>query len=801
MPITRASQWTLRSAASPGPSKSIAYRLLRQGGFISKIDNGLFGLLPNGQRVVDRLLSLIENELNAIGAQKVTFPILAPKKLWDKTKRWDSMGPELMTMQDRQAESFCLQPTAEEMCVDTLNQLGIIRKDALPILIYQSTEKFRDEAHARYGVVRAKQFLMNDLYSFDLNSEQAVNTYEKVSNAYDKIFKKYLKLKVYKIRADSGVHGGKLSHEYHIKNPLNQDEIVYCHTCQDGGSAKVEAPCPLHGSEKMSTIEIAHTFQLGTKYSTAFGLQLDSHPLEMCCFGIGVTRLMHGMVELLSPPSGQALRLPPIVAPFDVALIVHGKLKDSQFLGSVLSELTKRYQQILLDDRNETLGNRIRSLSLTGIPRYVILGGNTVKTIEKNEPTMELYVGWGMAQPGLELRAASLNCWALPQPWPIGSADRRFRLEKLADALLKGEYDVIGLQELWSEYDYLDLAERVQAAYPFSHYFHSGFTGSGVAVISKYPIVSTLMHRYSLNGFAHHIHRGDWFGGKVVGMVELEIGELRVNFYATHLHAEYNRLNDLYLPHRLAQSFELSQFVRHTSRGADFVILCGDMNMEPDDLGLRLLMSNTKLHDAWRIFNEGHGQVDTPTSERTSLVRRTGMTCDRPDNYYTSPLMRRECPDGKRIDYMFYKSGRMHGHLEDSGICFNKIPNEELNYSDHVGVYSVFHIHTENRHPSMIWEHELPLLKEVINIVRDGQKRAHRDRSIFIGLFVFLVVILIGSLVLDYIIPFMSLPLSILRFVITLLIAFCVWYGFLGLTMELKALKGTRQAMAQLLNE
>ncbi|CAJ0574432.1 unnamed protein product, partial [Mesorhabditis spiculigera] len=402
---------------------------------------------------------------------------------------------------------------------------------------------------------------------------------------------------------------------------------------------------------------------------------------------------------------------------------------------------------------------------------------------------------------GLQLRVATFNCWALPQPWPIGSSDRKHRLQRLADELLKDEYDIVGLQELWSEYDYLDLAERTQTVFPYSHYFHSGFTGSGVAVISKHPIVSTLMYRYSLNGFAHHIHRGDWFGGKVVGMVELEIGELRVNFYTTHLHAEYDRENDLYLPHRLAQSFELSQFVRHTSRGADFVLLCGDLNMEPDDLGIRLLMSNTKLIDAWRMFNEGHTLAGQPGNERTSLVRRSGMTCDRPDNCYTSAFMKETCPDGKRIDYMFFKSGRMHGHLEDCGVCFNKIPEDELNFSDHVGVYSIFHIHTEDRQASMIWEHELPLLKEVIETVREGQKRAHRDRSLYIGLFIGFVVLLLGSLIVDQFVPWLSVPLSILRFILTVLIAFTFWYGFLGLTMELKALKGTRQAMCQLLNE
>ncbi|VDK67098.1 unnamed protein product, partial [Cylicostephanus goldi] len=173
------------------------------------------------------------------------------------------------------------------------------------------------------------------------------------------------------------------------------------------------------------------------------------------------------------------------------------------------------------------------------------------------------------------------------QPWPIGSKDRKFRLKKLAEAILSENYDIVGLQEVWVETDYLDMVDRLANQFRFHHYFHSGFTGSGVCVFSRHPIVSTLTLRYSLNGFAHHVHRGDWFGGKVVGLVEIEVGEMKVNFYCTHLHAEYDREHDMYLSHRTAQSYELSQFVRHTSCGADVVIVTGDLNMEPEDLGLR----------------------------------------------------------------------------------------------------------------------------------------------------------------------------------------------------------------------
>ncbi|ETN75632.1 endonuclease/exonuclease/phosphatase family protein [Necator americanus] len=481
---------------------------------------------------------------------------------------------------------------------------------------------------------------------------------------------------------------------------------------------------------------------------------------------------------------------------------------------------------------------------------------------------------------GVELRVLTLNVWCLPQPWPIGSKDRKYRLKKLAEAILEENYDIIGLQEVWSENDYLDMVDRLSSTFRFHHYFHSGFTGSGVCVFSRHPIVSTLTHRYSLNGFAHHIHRGDWFGGKVVGLVELEVGEIRVNFYTTHLHAEYDRENDLYLPHRTSQSFELSQFVRHTAHGADIVIVTGDLNMEPEDLGLRtsqsfelsqfvrhtahgadivivtgdlnmepedlglrLILSQVRLFDAWRLAHPS-SPGDSVSSNSLSRCRGVdhGATCDRPDNCYSSQKFK-DNDESKRIDYILFKSGRMSVCLEKCEITMNKIPEENLNYSDHVGLVAQFSIQNDLRQQSCEWEPNRPLLIEAIGIVSGGQRRARSDRTWFICLaaflFVqscewepnrpllieaigivsggqrrarsdrtwficlaaFLFVVIALSLFLDPVLPFMSALLSVFRFTLTVVFAFCVWQGLIGLTLERKALKAAKQSMQQLLND
>uniref|UniRef100_A0A915CGM9 sphingomyelin phosphodiesterase n=1 Tax=Parascaris univalens TaxID=6257 RepID=A0A915CGM9_PARUN len=390
----------------------------------------------------------------------------------------------------------------------------------------------------------------------------------------------------------------------------------------------------------------------------------------------------------------------------------------------------------------------------------------------------------------MHLRIITLNCWALPQPWPIGSRDRRYRLSKLCEAFLTSNYDIISLQEIWSERDFDRINSAIKDVYPYSYYFHSGFMGSGVCIFSRHAIVSTLMHRYSLNGFAHHIHRGDWFGGKVVGMVELEIGRYRINFYATHLHAEYNRENDLYLPHRLSQAFELSQFVKHTSHAADLTILTGDFNLEPDDLGYRLIVDNANLIDAWLARPNKNGC-------------ETGMTCDRPDNCYTASSLKRLNPTGKRLDYIMYKCGKSDVDLVMCENRLGRIPGDkQIDYSDHLGVYADFVVSKQHeKEKQEHWITSVSLLKESIRITGEGETRALWDRRLFLGVSFVLTAIVISTLNVEIYYPAWTAVATVFRFLLTLVIGFSLWHGFIGLTMELKALKAAKAAMATLLND
>ncbi|KAK7106885.1 putative neutral sphingomyelinase [Littorina saxatilis] len=271
------------------------------------------------------------------------------------------------------------------------------------------------------------------------------------------------------------------------------------------------------------------------------------------------------------------------------------------------------------------------------------------------------------------LKIVTLNCWGIPIPGI--SKMRAQRMEAIGRELAKGEYHIAVLEEIWSKDDYKQLCDHICKALPHSHYFYSGAIGSGVCVFSKLPILETFFHRFHLNGQAYKIQHGDWFGGKGVGMCKLEYQGFKINLYATHIHAEYDRANDEYLPHRVSQAFEMSQFIRLTASECDVIIAAGDFNMESSDVGYKLLLTNTPLHDAWEK------KVNSVESNKV------GATCECPWNMFRDKSLATICPDGKRIDYILF--GGQPGtnvSVERCNIALGKVPDQDFPFSDHEGV-------------------------------------------------------------------------------------------------------------------
>ncbi|XP_014809208.1 PREDICTED: sphingomyelin phosphodiesterase 2 [Calidris pugnax] len=282
--------------------------------------------------------------------------------------------------------------------------------------------------------------------------------------------------------------------------------------------------------------------------------------------------------------------------------------------------------------------------------------------------------------PTLRLRVFDLNCWAIRYL----SKRRQERVQLIGDVLRREGFDLVLLQEVWSEQDYSDLKAKLGSCYPFSHYFRSGVIGSGLCVFSRFPILDTLLYQYSLNGYPYMLQHGDWFGGKSVGLVIVKISGIIFNVYVTHLHAEYCREKDAYLPHRLVQAWELAQFIRHTSKAADVVLVGGDLNMHPEDLGIRLLRGWTGLRDAFAEATHFEGCEDGCT-----LV---------PNNCFTVKSELLPFPLGIRIDYILYKAiSGFTVKCEELKTTKGTAPGMDIPFSDHEAVMATLQIRRQGQ--------------------------------------------------------------------------------------------------------
>jgi prolyl-tRNA synthetase len=300
-------------------------------------------------------------------------------------------------MNDRHDRSFCFGPTHEEVITDIVrNELNTYKQ--LPVNFYQIQTKFRDEIRPRYGVMRAREFLMKDSYSFHLDQASLNEEYKKIGQAYDNIFNK-LGLDYRKVRADSGEIGGSTSHEYHVLAESGEDEIGYCD--EENFAANVEtiksknAPNGGHLSFARG-IEVGHIFQLGDKYSRSMKCNVldnsgKSVDLMMGCYGIGISRIVAASIEQNHDKSG--IIWPKEITPFKIIIIAILKKDDDTVLSKsnqLYDSLVKSGHEVALDDRNERAGVKFAEAELIGIPYQIIvsergLNNNTVELVERTK--------------------------------------------------------------------------------------------------------------------------------------------------------------------------------------------------------------------------------------------------------------------------------------------------------------------------------------------------------------------------------------------------------------------------------
>ncbi len=385
----------------PQETESESQQLLLRAGCVRMLMAGVYSYLPLGFKVLKNIEKIIREEMNDAGASELLLPALQPIEIWQRSGRDQDLGEVMIRFQDRRGRKLCLGPTHEEVITDLVKN-HVFSYKQLPLVLYQIQTKFRDEIRPRSGLIRACEFIMKDAYSFDADSAGLDKNYKLMLEAYKKIFKR-CGLEMLITEADPGVMGGSVSHEFMVPSREGEDIVFLCPSCKRVkafGSTDMDAKAESLAAEKekkkqtcacgsvmdlINAIEIGHIFQLGTKYSASFNANfLDAQgklqPLVMGCYGIGVSRLVSGIVAQHNDKDG--IIWPREVAPYQVTILVLSA-EDPAMMDvglSVYEELEKRGFDVLMDDRpGESSGVKFKDADLLGIPLQVIIGKQSLK--------------------------------------------------------------------------------------------------------------------------------------------------------------------------------------------------------------------------------------------------------------------------------------------------------------------------------------------------------------------------------------------------------------------------------------
>lgn len=382
MTIDQSKLFSKARKEAPADAEAVSHKLLARAGYIDQLGSGIFSLLPLGHRVNARIVAIIRQEMNKLGALEVTLPALQPSALWAESGRLETMDPPLFRTVDRHDKELVIASTHEEVVTDLARKNIESYKD-LPVAIYQIQTKFRNEVRATGGLLRVREFQMKDLYSFHRTQAGLQAFYEKVRQAYQAIFS-LCDLDARAVQADSGSIGGSISHEFSIVAPTGEDTILICSSCNFAANSETQTSaamtCPECQSplEAQSAIENGHIFQLGTKYSEAMkALFTDEsgtkQPVYMGCYGIGIGRLLAAVVETHHDDRG--IVWPQSLSPFDLHIIPVQKnmIEPARALARKLPSA-----DILLDDREISAGQKFAEADLLGIATRVVMSEKTM---------------------------------------------------------------------------------------------------------------------------------------------------------------------------------------------------------------------------------------------------------------------------------------------------------------------------------------------------------------------------------------------------------------------------------------
>ncbi|MBL0707616.1 MAG: proline--tRNA ligase [Sulfurimonas sp.] len=389
---------------APSDASLPSHQFLVRGGFINQQGAGLYNYMPLGKIVLEKIRSIVKEELDSSGCIEVQLSFVTPMALWERSGRADAMGKEMLRIQDRHQNPFVLSPTNEEAMVELVKNRVNSYKD-LPLNLYQINTKFRDEARPRYGLLRGREFLMKDGYSFHASKEDMVREFDLMEQTYKNIFTR-LGLDFRVVLADSGAIGGSGSKEFHVLADSGEDTIIVCDRCDYGANIEtidsineddfneftyeelqtknIEEKCSCGGTLSFKKgIEVGHIFQLGTRYSKELEANFNDEngkpkPFEMATFGIGVSRLIASVIEQNHDEHGCIWTKS--TAPYMVNVMVSNiKDEEQSSLGEELySKLLDAKVETIIDDRKERFGFKMKDAELIGFPYTVIIGKELV---------------------------------------------------------------------------------------------------------------------------------------------------------------------------------------------------------------------------------------------------------------------------------------------------------------------------------------------------------------------------------------------------------------------------------------
>ena len=391
---------------TPAEAQIASHRLMLRAGMVRQASAGIYSWLPMGFRVLQKIEQVVREEQDAAGAQEMLMPTIQSADLWRQSGRYDGYGKEMLRIKDRHDREMLYGPTNEEQITEIFRSSVRSYKD-LPRMLYHIQWKFRDEVRPRFGVMRGREFLMKDAYSFDVDYEGAKRAYNKMFVAYLRTFDR-LGLKAIPMAADTGPIGGDMSHEFIILAETGESQ-VFCHKgWMDLGISGIEvdfegdlqpvvdkftslyaatdekhvpADCPVPAAELIETrgIEVGHIFYFASKYSEPLKAEVQmpdgsTGPVHMGSYGIGVSRLVGGIIEASHDEDG--IIWPESVAPFKVGLVnlKAGDADCTRVCDDLYAKLNAAGVEVLYDDRDDRPGSKLATMDLIGLPWQLIVG-------------------------------------------------------------------------------------------------------------------------------------------------------------------------------------------------------------------------------------------------------------------------------------------------------------------------------------------------------------------------------------------------------------------------------------------